>query len=125
MMLLTKLQVCRRTFLLSPIYAKDAPARLALREFIIVIIFKVFHVLQIFLHNVFSFFCLFLVNFVWCIWQLAFVRSLSEEQKLFSSHISTKTMLPIVFMAIYFLISLNLFFMGSHFLEISLFICRT
>ena len=36
-----------------------------------------------------------------------------------------KRLLPIVFMAIYFLISLNLFFMGSHFLEISLFIYRT
>ena len=93
MMLLTKLQVYKHMFLFSPIYAEDAPARLALREFITVITFKVFHVLQIFLHNVFSFsvyFLLILFGAYWT-WQLAFVRSLSEVQKLFLSHISTKT----------------------------------
>ena len=93
MMLLTKLQVCRHMFLFSPIYAEDAPARLPLREFITVITFKVFDVLQIFLHSAFSFSVYFLlISFgTYWIWQLAFVRSLSEAQKLFSSHISTKT----------------------------------
>lgn len=86
-------EVCRHMFLFSPIYAEDAPARLPLREFLTVITFKVFDVLQIFLHSAFSFSVYFLlISFgTYWIWQLAFVRSLSEAQKLFSSHISTKT----------------------------------
>ena len=56
------------------------------------IAFKVFHVLQIFVHSAFSFAVYFLLisSSTYWISQLAFVRSLSETQKLFSGHISTK-----------------------------------
>lgn len=76
----------------SPIYAKDAPARLPLREFVTVIALKVFNLMKIFLHSAFSFSVYFLlISFgTYWIWQLAFVRSLSEAQKIFSSNVSTK-----------------------------------
>lgn len=88
-------QVCKHPFSFSPVYAKNAPARLPFREFLIGMAMKGFSVLQFFLRLAFvlSVWLLIIPFITFWIWRLAFVRSLGESQMLFLSHISTPLIL--------------------------------
>ncbi|KAI5661108.1 hypothetical protein M9H77_20431 [Catharanthus roseus] len=88
-------EVCKHAFSFSPVYADNAPARLPFREFIVGMAMKACHVLQFFLRLSFvlSVWLLIIPFITFWIWRLAFVRSFSEAQRLFLSHISTTVIL--------------------------------
>lgn len=88
-------EVCKHSFSFSPVYAENAPARLPFREFIVGMAMKACHVLQFFLRLSFvlSVWLLIIPFITFWIWRLAFVRSFSEAQRLFLSHISTTVIL--------------------------------
>lgn len=84
------LQVCKHAFAFSPVYAEDAPVRLPFREFVLGIGKKTCHVLKFFLRLgfVLSVWLLIIPFITFWIWRLAFVRSFSEANRLFLSHMS-------------------------------------
>ncbi|KAF8404991.1 hypothetical protein HHK36_009886 [Tetracentron sinense] len=88
-------EVCKHAFSFSPVYAENAPARLPFQEFVVGMAMKACHVLQFFLRLAFvlSVWLLIIPFITFWIWRLAFVRSLSEAQRLFLSHISTTVIL--------------------------------
>lgn len=83
-------QVCKHPFAFSPVYAEDAPTRLPFREFVLGIGKKTCHVLKFFLRLgfVLSVWLLIIPFITFWIWRLAFVRSFSEANRLFLSHMS-------------------------------------
>ncbi|XP_057963667.1 probable E3 ubiquitin ligase SUD1 isoform X2 [Malania oleifera] len=88
-------EVCKHAFSFSPVYAENAPARLPFQEFVVGMAMKACHVLQFFLRLSFvlSVWLLIIPFITFWIWRLAFVRSFSEAQRLFLSHISTTVIL--------------------------------
>ncbi|CAI9104634.1 OLC1v1003341C3 [Oldenlandia corymbosa var. corymbosa] len=88
-------EVCKHAFSFSPVYAENAPARLPFREFVVGMGMKACHVLQFFLRLSFvlSVWLLTIPFITFWIWRLAFVRSFSEAQRLFLSHVSTTVIL--------------------------------
>ncbi|XP_038706435.1 probable E3 ubiquitin ligase SUD1 isoform X3 [Tripterygium wilfordii] len=88
-------EVCKHAFSFSPVYAENAPARLPFQEFLVGMATKACHVLQFFLRLSFvlSVWLLIIPFITFWIWQLAFVRSFGEAQRLFLSHISTTIIL--------------------------------
>lgn len=89
------MQVCKHSFSFSPVYAENAPARLPFLEFVVGMGMKACHVLQFFLRLSFvlSVWLLIIPFITFWIWRLAFVKSFSEAQRLFLSHISTTVIL--------------------------------
>lgn len=83
-------EVCKHPFAFSPVYAEDAPTRLPFREFVLGIGKKTCHVLKFFLRLgfVLSVWLLIIPFITFWIWRLAFVRSFSEANRLFLSHMS-------------------------------------
>ncbi|GMH18142.1 hypothetical protein Nepgr_019983 [Nepenthes gracilis] len=88
-------EVCKHPFSFSPVYAKNAPARLPFREFVVGIAMKSCHVLKFFLRLSFvlSVWLLIIPLITFWIWRLAFVRSFAEANHLFLSHMSTPVLL--------------------------------
>ncbi|XP_047307576.1 probable E3 ubiquitin ligase SUD1 [Impatiens glandulifera] len=88
-------EVCKHAFSFSPVYAENAPSRLPFQEFVVGMAMKACHVLQFFvrLSFVLSVWLLIIPFITFWIWRLAFVRSFSEAQRLFMSHISTTVIL--------------------------------
>ncbi|KAL1290505.1 hypothetical protein HN51_058991 [Arachis hypogaea] len=88
-------EVCKHAFSFSPVYAENAPARLPFQEFVVGMAMKACHVLQFFLRLSFvlSVWLLIIPFITFWIWRLAFVRSFSEAQRLFLSHLSTAVIL--------------------------------
>ncbi|CAO2813944.1 unnamed protein product [Amaranthus hypochondriacus] len=83
-------EVCKHAFSFSPVYADDAPTRLPFREFVFGIGKKTCHVLKFFLRLgfVLSVWLLIIPFITFWIWRLAFVRSFSDANRLFLSHMS-------------------------------------
>ena len=83
-------QVCKHAFSFSPVYADDAPARLPFQEFVLGIGKKACHVLKFFvrLSFVLSVWLLIIPFITFWIWRLAFIRSFTEANRLFVSHMS-------------------------------------
>lgn len=83
-------EVCKHAFAFSPVYAENAPTRLPFREFVFGIGKKTCHVLKFFLRLgfVLSVWLLIIPFITFWIWRLAFVRSFSEANRLFLSHMS-------------------------------------
>ncbi|XP_021714472.1 probable E3 ubiquitin ligase SUD1 [Chenopodium quinoa] len=83
-------EVCKHAFAFSPVYAENAPTRLPFREFVLGIGKKTCHVLKFFLRLgfVLSVWLLIIPFITFWIWRLAFVRSFSEANRLFLSHMS-------------------------------------
>ncbi|RRT63155.1 hypothetical protein B296_00021712 [Ensete ventricosum] len=88
-------EVCKHTFSFSPVYAENAPTRLPFEEFVVGMAMKACHVLQFFLRLAFvlSVWLLMIPFITFWIWRLTFVRSLSEAQRLFFSHMSAPVIL--------------------------------
>ncbi|XP_038694068.1 probable E3 ubiquitin ligase SUD1 isoform X2 [Tripterygium wilfordii] len=88
-------EVCKHVFSFSPVYAENAPPRLPFQEFVVGMAMKAFHILQFFLRLSFvlSVWLLIIPFITFWIWQLAFVRSFGEAQRLFLGHISTTVVL--------------------------------
>ncbi|CAL9780058.1 unnamed protein product [Musa acuminata subsp. burmannicoides] len=88
-------EVCKHTFSFSPVYAENAPTRLPFEEFVVGMTMKACHVLQFFLRLAFvlSVWLLMIPFITFWIWRLTFVRSLSEAQRLFFSHMSAPVIL--------------------------------
>ncbi|XP_030523105.1 probable E3 ubiquitin ligase SUD1 isoform X2 [Rhodamnia argentea] len=88
-------EVCKHAFSFSPVYAENAPARLPFQEFLVGMAMKACHVLQFFLRLTFvlSVWLLIIPFITFWIWRLAFVRSFTEAQRLFLSHLSTTVIL--------------------------------
>ncbi|KAG5254177.1 E3 ubiquitin ligase [Salix suchowensis] len=88
-------EVCKHPFSFSPVYSENAPARLPFQEFVVGMTMKTCHVLQFFLRLSFvlSVWLLIIPFITFWIWNLAFVRSFAEAQRLFLSHISTTVIL--------------------------------
>ncbi|GAB4838711.1 Probable E3 ubiquitin ligase sud1 [Ancistrocladus abbreviatus] len=88
-------EVCKHAFSFSPVYADNAPARLPFQEFVVGIAMKACHVLKFFLRLSFvlSVWLLIIPFITFWIWRLAFVRSFSEANRLFISHMSTTVIL--------------------------------
>uniref|UniRef100_A0A7N0ZWS0 RING-type E3 ubiquitin transferase n=1 Tax=Kalanchoe fedtschenkoi TaxID=63787 RepID=A0A7N0ZWS0_KALFE len=88
-------EVCKHAFSFSPVYADNAPARLPVQEFVVGMGMKACHVLQFFvrLGFVLSVWILIIPFITFWIWRLSFVRSFSEAQRLFMSHITTALIL--------------------------------
>ncbi|KAF5954676.1 hypothetical protein HYC85_007532 [Camellia sinensis] len=81
-------EVCKHAFSFSPVYAENAPARLPFQEFLVGMAMKACHVLQFFLRLSFvlSVWLLIIPFITFWIWQLSFVRSFGEAQRLFFTH---------------------------------------
>ncbi|KAK4757468.1 hypothetical protein SAY87_018769 [Trapa incisa] len=88
-------EVCKHAFSFSPVYAENAPLRLPFQEFVLGMAMKACHVLKFFLRLSFvlSVWLLIIPFITFWIWRLAFVRSFSEVQRLFLSHLSTTVIL--------------------------------
>ncbi|KAK4769307.1 hypothetical protein SAY86_027457 [Trapa natans] len=88
-------EVCKHAFSFSPVYAENAPVRLPFQEFVVGMAVKACHVLKFFLHLsfVFSVWLIIIPFITFWIWRLAFVRTFSEAQRLFLSHLSTTVIL--------------------------------
>ncbi|KAL9238322.1 hypothetical protein vseg_012757 [Gypsophila vaccaria] len=88
-------EVCKHAFAFSPVYAEDAPSRLPFREFVLGIGNKTCHVLKFFLRLSFvlSVWLLIIPFITFWIGRLAFVRSFSEVNRLFLSHMSFNVIL--------------------------------
>ncbi|KAL9231721.1 hypothetical protein vseg_006912 [Gypsophila vaccaria] len=88
-------EVCKHPFAFSPVYAENAPSRLPFREFVLGIGKKTCHVLKFFLRLSFvlSVWLLIIPFITFWIWRLAFVRSFSEANRLFLSHLSSTLIL--------------------------------
>ncbi|KAJ6777212.1 ZINC FINGER RING-CH-TYPE ZINC FINGER RING/FYVE/PHD-TYPE-RELATED [Salix koriyanagi] len=88
-------EVCKHPFSFSPVYSENAPARLPFQEFVVGMTMKTCHVLQFFLRLSFvlSVWLLIIPFITFWIWNLAFVRSFAEAQRLFLSHISATVIL--------------------------------
>ncbi|KAF8410096.1 hypothetical protein HHK36_002618 [Tetracentron sinense] len=88
-------EVCKHAFSFSPVYAEDAPARLPFQEVVVGMAMKACHVLKFFLRLAFvlSVWLLIIPFITLWIWRLAFVRSLSEAQRIYLSHISATVIL--------------------------------
>ncbi|KAK9667140.1 hypothetical protein RND81_14G235900 [Saponaria officinalis] len=88
-------EVCKHPFAFSPVYAENAPSRLPFREFVLGIGKKTCHVLKFFLRLSFvlSVWLLIIPFITFWIWRLAFVRSFSEANRLFLSHMSSTLIL--------------------------------
>ncbi|THG17546.1 hypothetical protein TEA_011458 [Camellia sinensis var. sinensis] len=83
-----QIAVCKHAFSFSPVYAENAPARLPFQEFLVGMAMKACHVLQFFLRLSFvlSVWLLIIPFITFWIWQLSFVRSFGEAQRLFFTH---------------------------------------
>ncbi|KAI4342341.1 hypothetical protein MLD38_026979 [Melastoma candidum] len=88
-------EVCKHAFAFSPVYADNAPARLPFQEFVVGMAMKACHVVQFFVRLTFvlSVWLLIIPFITFWIWRLSFVRSFSEAQRLFLSHLSTTVIL--------------------------------
>ncbi|KAK4762105.1 hypothetical protein SAY87_029989 [Trapa incisa] len=88
-------EVCKHAFSFSPVYAENAPVRLPFQEFVVGMAVKACHVLKFFLHLsfVFSVWLIIIPFITFWIWRLDFVRTFSEAQRLFLSHLSTTVIL--------------------------------
>ncbi|XP_074286274.1 putative E3 ubiquitin ligase SUD1 [Silene latifolia] len=88
-------EVCKHPFAFSPVYAENAPSRLPFQEFVVGIGKKTCHVLKFFsrLGFVLSVWLLIIPFITFWIWRLAFVRSFSEANHLFLSHMSSTLIL--------------------------------
>ncbi|KAK9690908.1 hypothetical protein RND81_09G162600 [Saponaria officinalis] len=88
-------EVCKHAFAFSPVYAEDAPSRLPFREFVLGIGKKTCHVLKFILRLSFvlSVWLLIIPFTTFWIGRLAFVRSFSEVNRLFLSHMSFNVIL--------------------------------
>lgn len=89
------LQVCKHPFSFSPVYAENAPAKLPFQEFLVGMSMKACHVLQFFLRLTFvlSVWLVIIPFITFWIWRFSFVRTFTEAQKLFLTHISTTIIL--------------------------------
>ncbi|KAL7601789.1 hypothetical protein Lser_V15G24647 [Lactuca serriola] len=88
-------EVCKHPFSFSPVYAENAPAKLPFQEFVVGMSMKACHVLQFFLRLTFvlSVWLVIIPFITFWIWRFSFVRTFTEAQKLFLTHISTTIIL--------------------------------
>ncbi|KAF7144183.1 hypothetical protein RHSIM_Rhsim05G0086900 [Rhododendron simsii] len=88
-------EVCKHAFSFSPVYAKDAPARLPFQEILVGMAMKACHVVQFLLRLIFvlTVWLLVIPFITYWIWRLSFVKSFGEAQSLFLSHISSTAFL--------------------------------
>lgn len=114
-------EVCNHPFRFSPVYAENAPSRLPFREVLLGTAAKAWHGLHFILRLSFvlSIWLIFIPFITFWIWQLSFVRSLGEAQKLFLSRISTTHISP----ALLFTDCLHGFLMSA--LIVFIFLCAT
>ncbi|KAH9626059.1 hypothetical protein KSS87_001984 [Heliosperma pusillum] len=92
---ISAVHVCKHPFAFSPVYAENAPSRLPFQEFVVGIGKRTCHVLKFFLRLSFvlSVWLLIIPFITFWIWRLAFVRSFSEANRLFLSHMSSTLIL--------------------------------
>lgn len=114
-------EVCNHPFRFSPVYAENAPTRLPFREVLLGTAAKTWHGLHFILRLSFvlSIWLMFIPFITFWIWQLSFVRSVVEAQKLFLSRISMTHISP----ALLFTDCLHGFLMSAFIVFI--FLCAT
>lgn len=114
-------EVCNHPFRFSPVYAENAPTRLPFREVLLGTAAKAWHGLHFILRLSFvlSIWLIFIPFITFWIWQLSFVRSFGEAQKLFLSRISMTHISP----ALLFTDCLHGFLMSA--LIVFIFLCAT